>query len=180
MKRAIVVLLVVTCCFAAPSSCIRPPTGTVLIDTTGDGVVDSLALDIKDNATGETRSDGLPDVDASGAPLIVEGSKGAYMAGEAADQFGPTVLGVIGTAFGLPFLAAIAAVWRGSRLGRVVTNMVMSVQAARKSIAGGESGAAILAALDSALETAQSQETKDFIEKAKRELGLPSVTEAST
>ncbi len=171
MKKWTIILLIgLLCtsmtCFLA-SGCFNPPTGTVLIDTNGDGIGDALAIDADE--------DGEPDLDEDGNPLIVEDSKKWYAAGEAADAIGPALLTTIGGLLGVPLLIGVGAVWKGTKWGRIVANTVMSVQAAREALSKrGKTGAEYLKVVDDALFEAQKQypKTKAAIKKIKDKLDL--------
>lgn len=162
MKR----LLVSALCLMALPGCINPPTGTVFIDTDGDGRVDALAWD--------RNRDGIPDKDAEGKPDILAESKG-YVAAETADAILPQALMALGGALGVPILVGVGAAWKGARFGRIFMNTVMSIQVARQRLKDKGSIEA-LAMLDETLEAAQTEKTIAMVKEVKEKLSLPSVT----
>ena len=129
--------------------CIHPPAGTVAIDITGDGEPDAVAIDAD--------KDGQPDLDPNGNPQIVAGSKEAYARAATIDSVAPGILNAAGlltagTGIGAIF-GAVGIWWRGAKVGRLVANLVLSIQSGRKALAVEKPDA--LAVLDKALDDAQ-------------------------
>jgi len=172
MKRIALVTLFVLGVIAlgvGTVGCFAPPQKTVWWDTTGDGEPDILAVDAD--------MDGRPDVDAAGNPILALSPEelAKYRALLVADKYGPEVLATGGVLFGIPLLAAIGGIWKSVKFGRVLTNMILSIQQARSTLKKyGPAGS--LEVLDGALSDAQVQGTKDAIVAVKDKLGLGSVT----
>lgn len=202
-KNVFLAVMLLVCMAMLPMGCISPPTNTVYMqdaagqvtglayDRNKDGLPDMIletkvVLDpvtsqpVIDAATGEPKLELV--LDADGKPIlkvdVVSGS-GIYKAGEVTDSVAPTVLTGIG-AF-IPggigaVLIGLAAAWRMSRFGRIISNTVMSIQIARQRLKDNPGMAEALKLLDESLENGQLQMTIDEIAKIKDKMGLPSVT----
>ncbi len=160
MKRTLMILIIL----AGPLlvvGCPETPIGTVLMDDE-----ERLAWDRNFDGKADLLDDGVtPD-------LVLD--PGIYLAANQADAIGPLVLTGLG-AFGVPFVAVIAVFWKKYKLGKMIANLVASVQAGRASVeAQGAKGT--LEILDNALANAQNPETAAMVADLKKAAGMPSVT----
>ena len=146
--------------------CVSPPTGTVWLDTTGDGEPDILAVD-KDG-------DGVADLDPQGQviPALTDEQLQKVRVALAADKYGPGILELLAAA-GIPVVGLVAVGWRAGKWGRVLVNTVLSVQAARRALADGERKK-----LDAVLSSVQTGETKATIAKLKDKNALASASDS--
>ena len=165
---SITVSALVTCGMVF-TGCLNPPAQTVTIDLDGDGSVDALAVD-EDN-------DGLPDIDETGAPIIVAGSSGYKIAGTV-DEVGPGILTSLGALLGVPILFGVGAAWKGGKWGRLTMNLIMSIQAARKKLkkAGSEDALEIF---DEVMTSKSSTAVKDLVNSIKKKKDVTSVTDST-
>jgi hypothetical protein len=152
------------------SGCVNPPTGTVYIDTNGDGQPDALAWD--------RNGDGQPDaIPGTTQPAIVPGSQ-HYATAEKIDSGAPVALGGLAgilTMCGLggvgAVVGAVGAAWKGSKFARAVTNLVMSIQVARQATKDA-GGLPALAVVDDALRQVQDPSTIALVTAVKEKLQL--------
>ncbi len=160
MKRTLMILIMLVGPLLMVG-CPETPVGTVLM---GDG--QRLAWDRDLNGKPDLLDDGVtPD-------LVVDPE--IYMAANQADVIGPLVLTGLG-AFGVPFVGLIAVFWKKHGLGKMIANLVASVQAGRASVEkNGAKGA--LEILDNALANAQDPKTAAMVADLKKAAGLPSVS----
>jgi len=147
------------------AGCVSPPEGTMFVDLEGNGI-EVLVQDAD--------KDGVPDVDAAGNVIPV--SYGVYKGADIVDSTVPTVLGAIGTIFGAPLLVGVGAWWHKARAGRLVANLIASVQAGRAKLKTQTNGEVLLEAFDKALEDIQDPQTILLVKELKIRLGLEKVT----
>jgi len=154
----------------AGTSCTDSQAGIILTDTTGDHQVDSRGID--------RNHDGNIDIDANGE-LIIWPGLGPYKYTEVTDDLMPVGLIGAGALTGLSVLGAIGAWWRSAKPGRMLANLITSIQLARADIKkNGEEGA--LSAFDRMLKNTQDPELRAWIIKAKKALDLASVTDSTS
>ncbi len=164
MKRTLMILIII----AGPllfTGCPETPLGTAELKDAATGETIALAWDLN--------YDGVPDRNEDGTPKLVLDPK-IYTAANQADSIGPLVLTGLG-AFGVPFVAGIAVFWKKHKLGKMIANLVASVQAGRASVeANGAKGS--LEIFDNALANAQNPKTAAMVADLKEAAGLPSVS----
>lgn len=153
MKRLTMILLFVMLLPAA-NGCIHPPKGTTWLDVDGQTMLvmaDEDGNPIRDPATGEY--------------LIVADGKYVKTV-DAADSLGSTLLITLGAIAGFPIAVGIGSVWKGARFGRLILNLVLSVQAARQALKD-KGMAEALEVVNDSLSEEQIDATRDLVDKLK-------------
>lgn len=158
-------LLLLACVLLLLAGCTQPPVKTVEA-TVDDKPV--LAYDLDE--------DGAPDTDGYGRILVVPGSE-IYKYTETADTYVPLALDAaspwIGGGIGV-VLAGLAAAWRQHKFGRILGNLVMSVQVARQRLKNDGLDEA-LDLVDETLGSQQTTEVTNIVRDTKKKLTLPTV-----
>jgi hypothetical protein len=161
------------------------PVPTVQIDTNGDQVADAIALD--------TNADGVPDLDANGAPVIDAEASEALVKWQVANKAANVgidagaVTGDLLLFGGIPVLTLLAGVvklWASNRgKEKLNQNLVASVQAGRMALGNLESIGTVpqgtLGKVDSAIRAVQDVATVVAVAELKGRAVTPSASSAA-
>ena len=180
MNRVLKLLVVVAClgiagCFLAGE---KPapgtlPEGTVLHDSDGDGFMDILAVDADGDGQADVVVANPDDPDAKPEVQIIPGTEPIVRAA-AVDTKGPEALAWVAGAAGVPGLGLLAALWRKQKWATAATEIVRTVQDARRRLKDANAAEA-LAMVDKALET-QTGSTTAMVKSIKSKHGVKSVS----
>jgi len=148
------------------AGCTHPPR-TIPFDLDGDGAPDILAVDAD--------GDYIPDLDANGQPILVEGTEHYGMTYKV-DTAIPSLLTILGGLTGIGWLGGAGILWNRVKVGRVVSNLIAGIQAARQKIAeDGPEG--LLEQIDETLDVVETKETKKVVSNVKDKEGFVSATD---
>ena len=118
----------------------NPTANTIRVDEDGDGTIDFLGVD----ADGDLRVD----VDSSGKPVEVSGTRGEYAKAGNVDLGINELLALAGAITGFPAVGLIGAWWGKRKPASQLTDMVVNFEEARLKTSGPEFEGAVTFSTD--------------------------------